>query len=318
MRRRSPDDGSCARAGSALLGASSPRSVSPALSPRWTEDELEAGRQAALANFRTERMQEPLEAYLEAFDTYRANVENLLELTVDLSQLTDAAVEVLTNPALLEAVRYLAGPPISADDLKVLSEATLSPGRLQQDPTMARRVVETVLLGLDRNRFPWVAEDREPTEAEREAAAMASAALIASRRVMTDRANESKTAQENAVKARLREAGLVEVPARTIATLMDAPAPGEFCGEVLVCRSEGGHCGETVGRSCYAHRMQGEQLISQLGKAPQQRRRGQGKPVAPRLWQRPDRAGRRARRRVQAAQPGGCANAWDYSFWAHE
>lgn len=179
-------------------------------------------------------MQEPLEQYLEAFDVYRAAVENLLETTVDLSQLTDSAVvEILTDRDLLHAVRYLAGPPISADDLKVLSEATLAPGRLKEDPEMARRVMETVLLGLDRNRFPWVAEDREPTPAEREAAAMASAALIASRRVMTDRANESKEVQEQAVKDRLAAAGLVEVPTRTIATLVTAPAPGEYCGESL-------------------------------------------------------------------------------------
>ena len=45
---------------------------------------------------------------------------------------------------------------------------------------MAKRVLEIVLLGLDRNRFPWVGEDREPSEYERQAAAMSSAALIAS------------------------------------------------------------------------------------------------------------------------------------------
>jgi hypothetical protein len=50
---------------------------------------------------------------------------------------------------------------------------------------------------------------------------------------MTDRANESKTAQEEAVTDRLRAAGLTQVPTRTIATLADAPAPGEFCGESL-------------------------------------------------------------------------------------
>jgi hypothetical protein len=178
-------------------------------------------------------MGEPLEAYLEAFDTYRATVEDLLEMTVDLSRIDDAAVDVLTDPALLYAVRYLAGPPISEDDLKVLAEASLAPTTLRQNPEMAQRVVEIVLLGLDRNRFPWVAENREPDPLEREAAAMASAALIASRRVMTDRANESKTAQEEAVAERLVAAGLTRVPTREITTLMDAPAPGEFCGESM-------------------------------------------------------------------------------------
>ena len=207
--------------------------MSPAIPRRWTAEELEADRRAALEIFREERMAEPLEAYLDAFDTYRAVVEDLLELTVDLSRLDDNAIEVLTNPKMLEAVRYLAGPPISADDLKELVDASLAPTRLRRDPETAHRIVTTVLMGLDRNRFPWIAQDREPTPAEREAAAMASAALIASRRVMTDRANEAKVAQEEAVAARLRSAGLVHVPTREIPTLMAAPDPGEFCGESL-------------------------------------------------------------------------------------
>lgn len=201
--------------------------------PRWTVAQLEAASQAAMERFREKRMQEPLEAYLQAFDEVRSAVENLLEMTVDLSRLSDEAVRVLTDPALLEAVRYLAGPPISKDDLQVVAEATLAPKSLQGNPTMAKRVVDTVLLGLDRNRFPWVAEDREPTEAERGAAAMASAALMASRRVMTARANDAKKEEEAAVAARLETEGFTRVPTRTIKTLDQAPGVGEFCSESM-------------------------------------------------------------------------------------
>jgi len=208
--------------------------MSPASAPVYTFDEFDAARQMSMEAFRVSRMREPLEDYLNAFDTYRAAIENLLELTVDLSQLVKLAVEVLTEVELIEAVRYLASPPVSADDLKILAEASLAPGRLKEDPAMARRVIETVLLGLDRNRFPWVAEDREPTEGERSAAAMASAALMASRRVLTKRANESKTQQEHAVSELLINSGFKEVNRRTIRNVEGAPARGEFCGESLV------------------------------------------------------------------------------------
>ena len=203
--------------------------------PRWSTDQLEAARQRAIAIFRDERMREPLESYLDAFDTVRGVVEDLLEATVDLSQIEDQAVEVLTDPGLLEAVRYLAGPPISEDDLKVLTDASLAPSRLRADPEMARRVIDTVLVGLDRRRFPWVSEDREATDQERQAAALASAALIASRRVMTDRANEGKDEQEDEVERVLSsdDPGLKKVPPRTISTLADAPQPGEFCRESM-------------------------------------------------------------------------------------
>ncbi|MCS6302759.1 MAG: XamI family restriction endonuclease [Nitrospira sp.] len=50
----------------------------------------------------------------------------MLETTVDLSRLDSTALEVLTDPHLLQAFRYIAAPPISADDLKVLADATLS------------------------------------------------------------------------------------------------------------------------------------------------------------------------------------------------
>jgi hypothetical protein len=202
--------------------------------PLWSSAELDAARLEAIEVFRDERMREPLEDYLDAFDYYRGVMEELLEATIDLSRIREDAVEVLAHPDRLCAARYLAGPPISEDDLKILTGASLAPGPLRRAPDMARRVVETILLGLDRRRFPWMSEDRDPTDAERADAAMASAALIASRRVMTNRANEGKQGQEALVAAVLREhAGFECVATRNIGTLADAPAPGRFCRESL-------------------------------------------------------------------------------------
>lgn len=183
--------------------------------------------------FREQRMAEPLEDYLEHFQEVRSTVEKLLDETVDLARLPTRAVPVLSDRSLQEAVRYLAGPPISADDLKVVADAKLSPSALWADDQMARRVIETILLGLDRQRFPWVAEDREPTDTEKAVAIMSTAALVAARRVMTARANESKTEQEQKVKDALKAAGFLEVAPREISTLHSAPAAGEYCGESL-------------------------------------------------------------------------------------
>lgn len=206
--------------------------------PKWSSQQLETERLLAIEVFRQKRMQEPLEEYLDAFDIARGATETLLEMTVDFSELEDNAVDVLSDKALLEAVRYLPGPPISKDDLTTLLDdaqsdkrPSLAPSRIRADPELAKRIVQTVLLGLDRNRFPWVGEDREPSEAERAAAAMATAALIASRRVMTNRANVAKSEQEAAVKARLVAAGFEEIPSRTMNNLADAPKAGEFCSE---------------------------------------------------------------------------------------
>ena len=203
--------------------------------PRWSTAEFAAEAAIAMQRFREERMGEPLEEYLERFEDVRGRMEDLLEMTVDLSKLTEMALDVMLDPRMDEPVRYLAGPPISTDDLKVLAEASLSPASLKKDPDAAKRAVEVVLMGLDRNRFPWVSEDRGPTDAEREAATLASSAMIAARRVMTKRANESKTVQEAGVAEAMDAAGLRRVPARTIKNLDDAPLRGEFCAaECLV------------------------------------------------------------------------------------
>ena len=91
--------------------------------PVWKHEQLDAGRIKASDAFSKERLEEPLEDYLVAFDEYQGYIEEMLATTADLAQLEVLALHVLTNPHLLEACRYLAAPPISGDDLKVLADA---------------------------------------------------------------------------------------------------------------------------------------------------------------------------------------------------
>jgi hypothetical protein len=207
--------------------------------PEWTRGQLEADRINAIGLFRKERMEEPLEDYLEGFDEYQGYIEELLESTVDLSRLDDTALEVLSDPHLLEAFRYIAAPPISTDDLKVLAEAKLSKGWLQKHPEEVQRLVQVVRAVLDRRRFSWVVENREPTEAERGAAVMASAALMAASRAQTRRRTIGKEQQEAMVTAALVEIGLKEVPSRNIPNVTLAPSAGEFCGESVLGTRKG-------------------------------------------------------------------------------
>ncbi|APH56983.1 Type II restriction-modification system restriction subunit [Granulibacter bethesdensis] len=200
--------------------------------PIWTSEQLDEERAKSSAAFSKERLEEPLEDYLEAFDQYQGYVEEVLETTVDLTDFETSALDVLGDPRLLEAFRYLAAPPISTDDLKVLADASsLTKSRLKNSPADVQRLIGVVRQVLDRRRFAWVVENREPTEAERNAAVLASAALMAASRTQTSRRNKGKEQQEAAVKAALRDLGFTEVPSRLIATLQHAPAPGEFCGE---------------------------------------------------------------------------------------
>ena len=200
--------------------------------PSWTSERLEADRRKASAVFSKERLEEPLEDYLEAFDVYQGHVEELLEATIDLSDLDTPALDVLGDPRLLEAFRYLAAPPISSDDYKILADvSSFSRSQLDRSPDAVQRLLGVVRQVLDRRRFAWVVEAREPTEAERSAAVMASAALMAASRTQTGRRTKGKDQQEGAVKAALRQLGFTEVASRSIPNISYAPAPGEFCGE---------------------------------------------------------------------------------------
>ncbi len=56
--------------------------------PRWSAAALDKASRQATEIFRKERLEEPLEDYLEAFDEYLGNVEELFETTIASPSLT--------------------------------------------------------------------------------------------------------------------------------------------------------------------------------------------------------------------------------------
>lgn len=130
--------------------------------PAWTEAELDQSRQKAEEHFRQGRHTEPLEIYLELFDEYQSVVEDFIEQTVDLRQIDAHALDLLTDQRKHEVFRYLSGPPISEDDLKVLMQAkSISPARLRRDRALLDRMVAFMRDWHDRRRFPWIVQDWE-------------------------------------------------------------------------------------------------------------------------------------------------------------
>lgn len=125
--------------------------------PKWSEAEFEDARTKAAEHFRQGRHLEPLEVYLDLFDEYQGSVEEVLEQTVDLTRLREEAHALLADKRKQEVFRYLSGPPVSLDDLKVLVEAkSLSKARLAAEPDLLDRVVSFMRDWHDRRRFPWL------------------------------------------------------------------------------------------------------------------------------------------------------------------
>ena len=200
----------------------------------WTQSELTRDAEASRDVFRKQRLDEPLALYSRFFNEFVPifgriidRLPMLAEDSIDPETMSDLVREDDT----LTAFRYLAAPPVSEDDLKTLAETTLSATALRSDVVEARRVRDIVLHIIDPHRFPWLKEERSPTSHERDRAVIASAALVAARKVETSRRSDAKKKQEENVKAILRGIGFAEVASKDIPTLDFAPRPGEFCGE---------------------------------------------------------------------------------------
>jgi hypothetical protein len=203
---------------------------------QWTIEKLRELVQECRENFRRERTDEPLEQYTVFFEKFSKVFADLVD---KLGSFTaggdpDQLAQIMGNANSHTALRYITAPPISEDDLKVLADAKLSAKALRSDPESAQRVREILLHVLDQHRFPWIKENRTPSKTERQVAIISSAALVAARKVETDRRSSATKAQEQAVRQLLDEIGFTEQPRREITFLDDAPPPGHYCGESLL------------------------------------------------------------------------------------
>lgn len=204
---------------------------------KWSRVDLENDAKTSASNFREERLTEPLLLWKIHFRDIRKRVRQLFN-EVGLRNPTaihSTRVIDLYKLKLDDVIRYMAAPPISQDDLSVLSSSKLSVTALRRSPVHPRSVLRTIRQSLDPFRFPWVSAGLKPSAAEWKSAINTSAALMTAQRVATIRRNSGKDEQESAVKLFLQNTmKLKEVKARTIDTFRDAPAIGEFCGESKV------------------------------------------------------------------------------------
>lgn len=201
--------------------------------PRWTTSELTEAAAVSSSLFRAERL-ESSNAWEQQYTQARAKFEKLFEMLSDLAPggVDDTRLATAYTQGLGEAIRYLAGPPISDDDLKVLADVeSISPNVLAKNNDELRKVFEVISTVIDPHRFPWIANSSTPTGPQREAALLASSVLLAAQRIATERRHEGKTTQESKVKDYLKSLGFTEVPPVTITTIVKGPGPMQFCAE---------------------------------------------------------------------------------------
>jgi hypothetical protein len=143
-------------------------------------------------------------------------------------------VALAETPSFIPTARYLAGPPVSADDLDTLAEARIA-ARRRLDLDLGRKAALVIEAALDAERLPWLFETprRPPTATERDTAVRWTAGLHTVQRVQTGRRGESSARQEEAVEKLLLSLGFAKVAPRSI-NVVGGLEPGEFCREAQV------------------------------------------------------------------------------------
>lgn len=203
---------------------------------RWSAAELAEDASTSAAQFRAERLAVS-DSWEQHYLQARGKFEQLFAKLNDLTSgaITDDHLADVYSSGLGEALRYLAGPPISDDDLQVIAGVeSLAPGVLKRNSEALRKVFGVIERVLDSHRFPWMDTGDEPTSQQREAALLASSVLLASQRIATERRSEGKDNQETKLKDYLRSVGFTEVPPQPISTIVKGPQANQFCAECLL------------------------------------------------------------------------------------
>lgn len=213
----------------------------------WTFEEIQADCALSEGHFRDRRINEPLDDYLEEYVAAKAAADSVIdqleEVLADPAN-GDVLAAIIGNAALFTALRYLAAPPISSDDLNTLLQRNVSATAIRTDQDFANSLAEVIRKSIDPKRFTWLAEGDHPTAEELHTAKVASAVVVTSQRVQTKRRGEEKRGLEGAVEHLLQALGFVKVatPRDSIDGTEGLPGPGQYMTEVTIA----GHNGDFV------------------------------------------------------------------------
>lgn len=206
---------------------------------KWTIEEITADAAKARDLFRTRRLGESKEQYLQAFlvlETANTDITPRLAKVFSDPVNPELIASLLKDDDLLTALRYLCAPPISKDDLETLIGNKLAWTQVSQSQERAKAIRDVIVAVLDPKRFPWIIEKRAATRMEIEKAILASTVAASSQRVQTIRRGDERTTLQDAVARVLLDAGFIKAkksgPIKNLRA--DAPGPNEYMTEVLV------------------------------------------------------------------------------------
>lgn len=186
----------------------------------WTEQQLEQQAQIALEEFVERRLAEPSGKYRSHVKARQRAIVRLFKALVGIDPEkpnVEIVRRVLLDEELFDALRYVAGPPLSEDDLGVLVTRNIkgfSKTDLKDNEQFPPEVLKLICKLADPYRFPWVSQKKKPSKRELRTAIATTMTMHASQSLQTERRGHGKTVEQR-FEARLTELGFVKVSGKT-------------------------------------------------------------------------------------------------------
>lgn len=197
----------------------------PIAPPRYSNDQLQTERDLSEKQFIAERKGEGPLAYYGMWDLVEPRVKAAIASTSFLRRIEGK--DFTKDKLLWQTLRYVCAPRISEEDLW-----TMVGKKFKTVPTASEEQTAKVLTDLvDTKRFPWVAANREPTDAELDAAITATVTLLTHEQLNTSRRGSASKSQEEQVSDRLITAGWEMDKSRAAISTLDQLERGSFSRE---------------------------------------------------------------------------------------
>jgi|GEM_PF-372918 len=195
------------------------RPASRALPVVETAEQIQDDCRQARAEFRSRRLLDPLKDYNTV---YPAAVMAATQVVDSLDRLLvtpdrpaadrELLASIVGDKLQFQALRALAAPPISEDDLDTLLDASVNKTAVRKQQALADEIGRLLQAALDPHRFPWVTDGRVPADAERHTAIMATAVLISMNTVYTRRRSDERDQLEGRLEQLLIDKGYTRQP----------------------------------------------------------------------------------------------------------
>jgi hypothetical protein len=186
----------------------------------WTDTELKAEAQLALDEFVDRRLREPGGKYIEHLKARRKGVTRLFGTLRNIDAISpdpNIVRTILRDGELFDALRYVAGPPVSEDDLGVLVTRKVTGLRRSdwdRDDDLTAGVLKLICKLADPWRFPWIVGSRIPTAREIRSAIESTTTLHAAQSLQTERRGHGRRVEQR-LEERLVELGFTKISGQT-------------------------------------------------------------------------------------------------------